>query len=100
MKITLDEVIRTFRSYNRAEKVKYGESTAVPEMSAVIVYKQSNFKKRYSQQERSYRVTNRSGKIFFYGMHGNSMTGDCLDGKDLRVRLDAYNWEVERCYFE
>jgi hypothetical protein len=39
-------------------------------------------------------------------MIGNSLFGDCLDGKDTRVRLDRYihheedaeKWKVEYCY--
>lgn len=101
MKVTtLSKIQETFRSYNEQHHVKYGCPTNVPEITAVIVYKQSNFTKPYSELERSYRVDNRSGKIFFNGMLGGSMIGDCLDGTDLGVRLDAYMWEIDYCYFE
>jgi len=32
-------------------------------------------------------------------MMGCSLFGDCLDGYDLGVRLDYYNWKIDFCYF-
>ena len=86
--------------YNEQNHIQYGSHTEVPDITAVIIYKQSNFTKPYTETERSYRVNNRCGKAFFNGMLGNSIRGDCLDGKDLGVRLDAYPWEIQFCYFE
>lgn len=101
MKITtLSAIKETFINYNEKHNIHYGTSTDVPEITAVIVYKQSNFNKPYSETERSYRVSNLGGKAFFNGMLGNSMIGDCLDGTDLGVRLNAYMWEIDYCYFE
>lgn len=100
-KLTLHGIITTFRDYNEQNEVTYGmQPEDVPTLSAVIVYKQSNFTKEYSETSRSYRVTSQSGKAFFHGMIGNSIYGECLDGSEDGVRLDAYNWKVERCYFE
>ena len=99
-KTTLSEIKEVFREYNKRNNINYGTYTEVPEITAVIVYKQSNFEKNFSETERSYRVNNRDGKTFFYSMLGNSMWGDCLDRKDLRVRLDYYNRDIEYCYFE
>lgn len=65
----------------------------------VIVYKQSNFEEEFSETERSYRVRS-DNKLFLSGMLGRSLFGNCLDGKDMGVRLDWYNWEVERIYQE
>ena len=68
-------------------------------LSAIIVYKQDNFTVPYTEEQRSYRVWN-SNKAFKSGMLSNSLYGDCIDGSDPGVRLDAYNWSVEYCYLE
>jgi len=68
----------------------------------VVVYKQGDwFNKTYTETERSYRVSS-NNKAFIPGQIGNSIFGDCLDGRDLDVRLDWYNsdWEVDYCYME
>ncbi len=62
---------------------------------AVIVFSNKNFKgQNYSKKERSYVISSEA-KYFDSNMIGRSLFGDCLDGKDLGVRLDLYNWEVE-----
>ena len=68
-------------------------------ITGVIVYKQSNFPKLYTEEERSYRVSS-CNRCFQDGKIANSMFGDCLDGKDLGVRLDWYNWDVDFCYMD
>ncbi len=99
-KATISEIRKRFREFNKENGISYGDYD-VQEITAVIVYKQSNFNKPYTETERSYRISNLSGKAFFDLPSGsNSMTGDCLDGKDLGVRLDAYPWNIEYCYFE
>lgn len=101
MRTTLPEIVDTFLKFNEENNIEYGRHKDTdPEISAVIVYAQSNFTNPYSEASRSYRVTNQSGERFFYGMLGSSIYGDSLDGTDLRARLDAYNWTIERCYFE
>lgn len=94
------DIINYFQDYNEINKIKYGNYDSTNEITAVIVYAQSNFTETYTETERSYRISNYSGKACFGGMLGNSLVGDCLDGKDLGVRLDAYNWKIERCYIE
>lgn len=96
---TKSEIFETFRNHNRAKGYDY-HGNAKSDLSAVIVYASENWKAPYTETQRSYRITNASGKAFFDGMCGNSIYGDCLDGVDLGVRLDCYNWKVERCYFE
>ena len=95
-KMSLGLLISKFREYNKLHKVSY--CVGEPTLEAVIVYKQSNFAKRYTKLERSYKVTNISGKIFFYNMLGSSLYGDSLDGTDNDVRLDWTNWEPAYCY--
>ena len=99
---TLSEIIDRFREYNREHGITYGgkHPEGVPCISAVIVYKQSNFYEPYTEEQRSYRVNNFSGKLFFNGMFGNSVFGDCLDGTDEMLRLDSQDWQIEKCYFE
>ncbi len=100
-KVTFQEVKKAFLNYNEKKGVHYGMPSEVPTISAIIVYKQSNFTKVYSETERSYRITNVCGKAFFYLPSGSqSIRGDSLDGKDLCVRLDRYGWEIDYCYFE
>ena len=93
------EIVNTFKAYNKEHDYTYGYSDG-DKITAVIVYSQSNFTKEYSEESRSYRVSNFSGKAFFDGMIGNSIYGDCLDGSEYGVRLDTYDWKIEKCYFE
>ncbi len=100
-KATLEEVIKTFREYNRVRGITYGSDPMGHVVSAVIVFSKENWAREYTEQERSYRITNMCGKAFFSTPSGSiSMTGNCLDGKDSHVRLDAYRWKVDYCYFE
>ena len=81
-KVTLWDVRNRFMAYNRQHGINYGDvpNGHVRDISAIIVFKASNYAKPYNEQERSYRVTNRGGKAFFEGMSGQSMFGDCFDG--------------------
>lgn len=67
-------------------------------LQGVIVYKACNWDFPYSETDRSYRVSN-ANRMFQPGKISNSLFGDCLDGRDVGVRLDWYNWEVDYCYF-
>ena len=85
-KITFEEVRKTFKEYNKNNGVIYGMPSDVPTISAVIVYKQSNFTKPYTETERSYRITNTCGKacgaIVLTGMTlalGSMPTGGILN---------------------
>lgn len=76
-----------------------GKST----LHGVIVFTKDSFNKPYTETERSYRVSN-DNKGFQHGKISNSIWADCLDGKDLGVRLDWYmydaGWKVDYCYLE
>ena len=65
----------------------------------VIVYKASSFDKPYPEEARSYRVSS-CNRRFQTGKIANSLYGDSLDGSDVGVRLDWYNWDIDYCYFE
>lgn len=83
------------------EKLREAEKTG-EHITGIIVFDQCSFKKDYTEEERSYRVSS-DNNAFKSGKISNSIYGDCLDGKDLGVRLDLYmydGWKVEKCYIE
>ena len=95
-RITIDKFEHIMRDFNSKHPVK--QDTAC--LTGVIVYKASNWPDAtYSETERSYRVSN-ANRGYQPGKISNSIVGDCLDGKDLGVRLDWYRWEVEYCYMD
>lgn len=71
----------------------------------VIVFTGDSFSKPFTETERSYRVSN-DNKGYQHGKISNSVFANCLDGKDLGVRLDWYMydeenpWKVDYCYIE
>ena len=99
-KVTFSEVRQKFMEYNEDHNVRYGTPTNTPPLSAVVVYKQSNFTKPYTEKERSYRVSSLGVKAFFIGMLVCCIFGDCLDVLEFCVRLDAYRWDLDYCYFD
>jgi hypothetical protein len=66
---------------------------------AVIVFKESSFKKPFTEVQRSYEISS-DAKYFNYNMNGSSLFGNCLDGSDDGVRLDRYfhEWKIDFCY--
>jgi hypothetical protein len=73
---------------------------------AVIVFHQDSFEREFTETERSYKISS-DAKYFNGMMGGNSLFGNCLDGKDNGVRLDIYmklqpnegkRWIAEYCY--
>lgn len=68
--------------------------------TALIIFDSSNWANRnFTEQERTYRVSS-DAKYFDYEKCGSSLFGNCLDGKDLGVRLDLYKWKVEDIIIE
>jgi hypothetical protein len=66
----------------------------------VAVITEDSFNEPYSLTERSYEFSN-DNKAFLPNQSSNSIFADCLDGRDLGVRLDWYiptMWKVEYCY--
>lgn len=92
-KITFSKLDEIMTEYNR----RFPEKANSAELKGIIVYKQSNFDKPYTEEQRSYEVCN-CNRRFQDGKISNALYGDCLDGKDVGVRLDWYNWSVEYCY--
>ena len=67
--------------------------------TAIIVYAQSNFKRPYTQTERSYSsYSDQWG--WNYDKMGRCTLGDCLDGSDYGIRLDHTGWVIEGWYWE
>lgn len=87
------------------EKLTFNQLKNESWKEAVIVFTKGSFNREFTEESRSYRVKS-DAKYFDANMIGNSLFGDCLDGKDDAVRLDRYmyhqkegeNWEVEYCY--
>lgn len=101
-KITYGELERVMYEHNKKYGIEYGCGYNKEKQYAVIVFTEDSFDKPYTEQQRSYQIQNDS-KMFFPSMIGKSLSGDCLDGTDLGVRLDWYmggkdGWKVEYCY--
>ena len=96
---TKNDAYLIFETFNEKFGVDYNEpNTAIPSIYVDITFDKYNWTKEYSEQSRTYRVTNRSGKRFFnLPSSSRSVYGDCLDGADYNVRLDVYDWSVEKC---
>ena len=92
-KITFSELCENMATHNR-ENGDFSNP-----IYGVVVYKKSNWEKEYSLKERSYRVSSRN-RAFQDGKIANSIFAECLDGVDVGVRLDWYNWDVDYCYME
>lgn len=92
-KITMSKLDEIMSEYNN----RFPDKSHDPNLKAVIVYKQSNFVKEYDLKARSYEVSN-NNKRWQNGMISNSLFGSSLDGADLGVHLDWYNWDVDYCY--
>lgn len=95
-KITFKELGEIMWDYNQDHKNGEDSNSTI---TGVIVYKESNWDKPYTETERSYRVSNHNRR-FQANKIANSLYGYCLDGKDMGVRLDWYNWDVEYCYMD
>lgn len=94
---TLEEVFEFFRKYNEDYNVGYHS----PKPNELVIkcnvtFAQDNFKNKYSKRQRTYIITNRSGKRFFdMPSCSRSVFMDCVVGPDKGVRYDYYNWTVE-----
>ena len=91
-----------FYEHNRTHNVHTQFSDAGARRYAVIVFKRESWPdQHYGLTERSYKVAS-DNKAFIPGQAGASLFGDCLDGKDIGVRLDQYmreaGWLVDYCY--
>lgn len=97
-KMTWSELNDYMFKYNEDNGyVNKGSCPTEKKIWAVVVFKQENYNSPYTETERSYKFSN-DEKHFYPGMNSNSIWADCLDGKDLGVKITDYNWKVEYCY--
>lgn len=80
-----------FESYMKKNRDK--------KVTGVIVYRQSNWTKKYTLKSRSYRVCS-DAKAFDPSAGGYSLFGSNLDCSDICVRLERVDWRIEYCYIE
>lgn len=98
-KLTWQELIEKINEHNEANNIKsqFGDKNA---LKCRVVIKQETWPgKNYTEEQRTYEFTS-DNKYFLGNMGGNSIYCDCLDGKDLGVRLDWYlgQWKIDYCY--
>lgn len=100
-KLTYGEFKEAMWKFNTdKEKSEYKDRE---KLYGVVVITADTFNRSYSEKERSYKTSN-DQKAFLPNMISNSIFADCLDGKDLGVRLDWYingqvdGWKVDYCY--
>lgn len=100
-KITYQELHNKMVQFNKENDITCKED-GNKVLKAVIVFTEDSFENEYTLEERSYEVTNHN-KRFITDNIGNSLFGNCLDGRDLGVRLDWYmadGWKVDYCYIK
>ena len=100
-KITWSELTKAMWRFN--EEHGYTTKGNEKKLRGVVVFKEESWDKHYTEEQRSYELSS-DNKAFLADQIGNSIFGDCLDGKDLGVRLDWYMrdadkpWKVDYCY--
>ena len=99
-KITWSEFEKAMWKFNEAHG--YTTNGNKERLRGIVVFTEDSFSKPYTVKERSYEVDS-DQKAFLPNQIGYSIFGDCLDGRDLGVRLDWYMkdknpWKVEYCY--
>lgn len=96
--ICYDEMVALFERHNEDNNIRTKGVDKNP-LYAVIVFSQDNWKEPYTELERSYRVSS-DNKAFIPNQLGNSIFMNCINGHDNGVRLDWYNWKIEKIYLE
>ncbi len=100
-KITWGEVEKAMWKFN--EEHGYTTKGNKERLEAVVVFKEDSWDKPFTEKERSYQFSS-DNKAFLPNQLGYSIFADCLDGKDLGVRIDWYMrddkkpWKVDYCY--
>lgn len=100
-KITWSELEKAMWKFNE----EHGYTTKGNEVvqEAVVVFTENSFNRPYTEKERSYMFSS-DNKAFLPNQLGYSIFADCLDEKDLGVRIDWYMrddknpWKVDYCY--
>lgn len=89
----------------RAAFCQYEENRPEQHLTAIIVFSEDSFDRRYPRLSRSY-ITSSNNKAYQPNMGGYSVFASCLDGTDPGVRLEWYmeehgntgGWKAEDCY--
>lgn len=89
----------------RAAFYQHEETRPEQHLTAIIVFTEDSFDRRYPRLSRSY-ITSSNNKAYQPNMGGYSVFASCLDGTDQGVRLEWYmeahgntgGWKVEDCY--
>lgn len=100
-KITWKELCEAMWNFNEGHgyKTKGNEKR----LEGVVVFTEDSFAKPYTEKDRSYKFSS-DNKAFLPNQLSNSIFANCLDEKDLGVRIDWYMhdkempWKVEYCY--
>lgn len=92
------EMYNIFKEHNLRKGIKSQFGDNEP-LKAHIIYSKDNWEEKYTLEARTYIVRS-DNKCFVPNMLGVSMFGDSLDGSDKGVRLDCYDWKIERIYIE
>ena len=100
-KITWSELEKAMCQFN--EEHGYTTKGTKECLEGVVVFREDSWDKPYTETQRSYKVSS-DNKAFLPHQIGNSIFADCLDEKDLGVRIDWYMhdkempWKVDYCY--
>lgn len=65
-------------------------------LKALVTFDKSNWMEDYDHTTRTYEVDIDSNWGLDPSKDGRSIIGNCLDGVDLGVRLDLYQWKIEK----
>lgn len=100
-KITWSELEKAMWKFN--EEHGYRHKGNKERLEGVVVFTEDSFSKPFTEKQRSYQFSS-DNKAFLVNQGSNSIFADCLDEKDLGVRIDWYMhdkenpWKVEYCY--
>lgn len=96
-KITWKEMVDNLYKHNEIGDTNRKGADPNP-IYGVVVYKESNWKQKYSLAARSYVISS-DNKFFIPDQIGSSIFANSLDMSDIGVRLDLYrDWQVDYCY--
>lgn len=88
---------KEFSSFNECYKYVMDNDLYDSGKKITIIYSQDNWNKPFTEIQRTYE-TDTNQKYFNVNACGCSLFGNCLDGTDLGVRLDWYNWKAEKVF--
>lgn len=87
--------MKEFSSLSALSEYVYNNDLYDTHKKITIIYSKDNWEKPFTKTQRTYE-TDTDQKYFNVNACGCSLFGNCLDGTDLGVRLDWYNWKAEK----